>query len=511
MLLFYDFIDEIRSQKFNTYKAVIDFLENYQNPVHLERFINKISLLNQANTMEDKTLGSLEVCTAIERFTQNNEHYFQNKIECFPIDLSDGAGSFDCFDGIPLAIADSLKTSRFHHYQPAYVDNTTLCTLNDWAIFHGFDLNEYNSTRTNWHIYSGGVTRACAEVFKLLNKEDTILFATPTYGNLIPLASQYAKVQLIPLSNDTQWKLTPNLLQKHLKPNAKHLLVFVNPANPTGLVYTQEEINALAKMLLNFDCLVLDDRVHQGLEFHETQKAGLFQASTACEQTFTIFGPSKTHCAAGWRLGILHVQNAHHAKLFKNNFQFSDYSHCKLYEAMIRACYGKIDHIQNYLNRNNLEYQLRHKLLTLFVKGEAAAKEIMHGELLIKYIYNLFPEKASSFLRPAAGLSLLTEPQSGFFQLLGFAGWKNKRLGNFQIKTSSDIYQVLQALNILTLPDVVQGFRDEKELSLRISVSNSFLPYLQIDDHEKKAQNIVSHYILGAAFERIKSAAKLLE
>lgn len=435
----------------------------------------------------------------------------------FPIELSEGAGSFQCLKEINLKAVRMLAQTPYHAYPMPELGDDTISCLVRWGRNNGFIIPSNNEN--NWCLFAGGATRACSEIFRLVSAKGIVLFPTPTYGNLIPMAAQYAQIALLPLTAKMHWRLTPAILSSAIKSiNTKHssqglrveMLVFVNPANPTGVVYSQSEVDALANVIAQENCLVLEDIIHHDLELNDEVKQGSFQASPARDQTITVFGPSKSYCAAGWRLGISYTNNTFLAKKLKTNLKLNEFSINKAYETVAMACYSDTLENKLYLQQNKIEYQLRHALLKLFILGENNADQIKDGKLLVKYIKQVFPDKASLFLSPAKGILLLAEPEASFFQLLGFADWKNKSFGDFKIKTSLDIYKLLSVLGVFTLPDLVLGHVDNESLSVRISISNSLTPSLLINEDREMAQNIVAHYMLGCAIARIKMIASKL-
>lgn len=512
-----NFLDYLHSKSFDDYQEIIKLLTLYDTKVlstsltlqKLQNFQGKEDGINLSDSYlsPHNSNTTLQCINFVNKCT---EIISQSEMDLFPIDLSDGAGSFACFPEITTQTMEALFLSTWHFYPQAQLSQQTVDCLSAWANLKGFSLLSHE--RNNFSLFCGGVTRACAEIFKLVNVNNIILIPTPSYGNLIPLAAKFAQVELLPLTTQTQWKLTPNILRETIQalntrnPTSKvEMLLFLNPANPTGVVYSQEEINGLADVLVEENCLILEDIIHHDLEIKQGVNAGSFQASPASVLTITVFGPSKAYCAAGWRLGISYTKNDDYAEQIQKNLWLSEFAINKLYEKVATVCYQQSITNQEYLQKNKTEYQLRHALLKLFILGEENCHLVAEGKLLVSYVKKLFPEKASAFLMPAQGVHLLTDAEAGFFQLLGFSGWKNKFFGDLQLKTSLDIYQLLGAMGILTLPDLALGHYDEEHLSVRISISNSLAAALNIRTNPTIEQNIVAHYMLGCAIERIKT------
>lgn len=511
-------IDELRLHQFKNYLDVINFLNKHDAIIPLPILISKLKYFQHTigtdlNKLYKQFPNPKTSIQCIDFINQSIEIFKRSEVNLFPIDLSDGAGAFQCFPPIYEEAVKTLPFLQQPYYPSPKLSLETIASLSTWGNLKNFSCSPHQAM--NFSLFGGGVTRACAEVFKLLNPRDVILIPTPTYGNLIPLAAAFSQVELCPLSYQNQYKLTPSLLQKTIKNynnRAKKigLIVFINPVNPTGVVYSQEEINALADSLRHEDCIILEDIIHHDLELKQTALPGTFQASSKAEQTITVFGPSKAYCAAGWRLGISYTKNLTYAAKIQKNLLLSEFAINELYERVAVACYQQSEENNLYLQHNKLEYQLRHALLKLFIVGEENCHLVEDGELLVIYIKKMFPQKATMFLAPATSLKLLTEPHASFFQLLGFAGWKNKSIGTYRLKSSIDVYQILSVYGVLTLPDLAQGYFDKEHLSLRISVSNSVTSMVKVQTNSDMAKNIIAHYMIGCAIERIKMISQQL-
>ena len=101
---------------------------------------------------------------------------------------------------------------------------------------------------------------------------------------------------------DQNFKITPEQLEKAITPKTK-LLVICSPSNPTGSVYTQEELNALAEVILKHeDIYVLSDEIYEHINYVGF-KASIAKAPGMRERTIICNGVSKAYAMTGWRLG----------------------------------------------------------------------------------------------------------------------------------------------------------------------------------------------------------------
>jgi aspartate aminotransferase len=133
---------------------------------------------------------------------------------------------------------------------------------------------------------------------------DEVIIPTPywvSYSDLVQMTG--AKYVLVPTSLESGFKMAPAQLRAALTPRSR-LLMMNSPSNPTGAVYTRQELEALADVVLDSPLAVLSDEIYERLVFGDaratcfaTLRPGL------AERTITISGASKTYAMTGWRMG----------------------------------------------------------------------------------------------------------------------------------------------------------------------------------------------------------------
>lgn len=148
----------------------------------------------------------------------------------------------------------------------------------------------------------GGKHALYAAFQALLNPGDKVLLPAPywvSYPEQIALAGGVA----VPLetSYDTQFKITPAQIREH--PDAK-VLVLNSPSNPSGLMYTPDELAALAEAVLETEMIVLSDEIYEKLIYGDNKFISFAALDPRLpERTITFNGLSKTYAMTGWRLG----------------------------------------------------------------------------------------------------------------------------------------------------------------------------------------------------------------
>lgn len=141
----------------------------------------------------------------------------------------------------------------------------------------------------------------------LLDEGDTIVFPTPYWTSYLDIADIVnAKVDLLPCPASQDYKLTPAQLDVALAKKPK-VFLFNNPSNPTGMVYSKEEIDALADVVAKYpDTWVITDDIYNRMVFDGLGYHNFVHARPELrERVIFIDSLSKTYGMPGWRVGFM--------------------------------------------------------------------------------------------------------------------------------------------------------------------------------------------------------------
>jgi aspartate aminotransferase len=144
-------------------------------------------------------------------------------------------------------------------------------------------------------------------LYALLNEGDEILIPTPYWTSYVDIADILgAKTTLLPCPPEQNYKLTPAQLDAAIKPSTK-VLLFNNPSNPTGMVYTPQEVQAIADVIAKHPNLwVLSDDIYNRMIFDGLPYAHLVKARPELrDRVVLIDSVSKTYGMPGWRCGLI--------------------------------------------------------------------------------------------------------------------------------------------------------------------------------------------------------------
>jgi aspartate aminotransferase len=138
----------------------------------------------------------------------------------------------------------------------------------------------------------------------LCDEGDEVIIPAPywvSYIEQVHLASGTPVV--ITADETTGFKINPAQLKAHLTPRTK-AIILNSPANPTGAVYTAEELAALAEVIRASDAIVVSDEIYDNICYTEYAR-WLRVAPDMADRTLIVNGVSKTYAMTGWRLGYI--------------------------------------------------------------------------------------------------------------------------------------------------------------------------------------------------------------
>ncbi|MBN1487389.1 MAG: pyridoxal phosphate-dependent aminotransferase [Anaerolineae bacterium] len=153
-------------------------------------------------------------------------------------------------------------------------------------------------------VSTGGKQAILNVLLAILGPGDEALIPVPywvSYPEIVKLAR--AVPVFIPTTGDNGFKITPEQLEQAITDKTR-VLIFNSPSNPTGAIYTPQEIAALAEVIVRHKIAVLADEIYEKLIYDGLQHLSIGSLNTEIfDLTITCNGFSKAYAATGWRLG----------------------------------------------------------------------------------------------------------------------------------------------------------------------------------------------------------------
>jgi len=142
--------------------------------------------------------------------------------------------------------------------------------------------------------------------YAVLEEGDEVIIPAPywlTYPEVVKVCG--AKPVYIECKKENKFKFTAADLKAAITPNTK-MLIFNSPSNPTGAVYSEEEVREIAKVCEEAEIFVLADEIYEKLCYNGMKPFSIARCSEKMKDlTITINGVSKTYAMTGWRIGYL--------------------------------------------------------------------------------------------------------------------------------------------------------------------------------------------------------------
>ena len=216
------------------------------------------------------------------------------------INMSVGEPDFNTPDHIKEAAKKAID-DNWSRYSPVpgYAD------LREAIVAKLKNENGLDYTINEVLVSNGAKQSVCNTVMALVNDGDEVIIPTPywvSYPQMAKLAG--GEPVYIEASFEQNFKITPEQLEAAITPKTK-LLILCSPSNPTGSVYSQEELNALAEVIKKHDDLfVLADEIYEHINYIG-KHASIAKCEGMKERSIIVNGVSKAYAMTGWRIGYI--------------------------------------------------------------------------------------------------------------------------------------------------------------------------------------------------------------
>lgn len=166
--------------------------------------------------------------------------------------------------------------------------------------------NGLNYEAENIIVTNGGKHSLYGLMMVSINPGDEVIIPAPywvSYPEMVKLAG--GRPVIIPTTAENGYKITPAQLQAAITANTK-LFVFNSPSNPTGTVYTPNEVQALAQTIIDNNIHVVSDEIYEKILYGKAQHRSIGSVnSDIFDRTIISNGFAKAYAMTGWRIGYL--------------------------------------------------------------------------------------------------------------------------------------------------------------------------------------------------------------
>ena len=334
----------------------------------------------------------------------------------------------------PERIINAAKTA-LDNGQTKYTPSSGLLPLRK-AICEKFKKDNGLDFEPSQIIVSNGakhsIFNAC---YAVLEEGDEVIIPAPywlTYPEVVKVCG--AKPVYIDCKKENKFKFTAEDLKKAITPNTK-MLIFNSPSNPTGAVYSEEEVRAIAKVCEEAEIFVLADEIYEKLCYNGVKPFSIAKCSDKMKElTITVNGVSKTYAMTGWRVGYL---------------------------AAPKDVAKAIDSFQSHATSNACS-----------ISQCATIEALKCSEEEIQAMVRVFDARRAKLLQLISQIDGVqaVEPDGAFYVMLVVGGVYGKKYGDKEITDSISFADtLLEAEKVATVPGISFGASDCVRLSYALS------------------------------------------
>lgn len=151
-------------------------------------------------------------------------------------------------------------------------------------------------------ICCGSTEAMISSLMAILNPGDEAIIFEPFYENYVPGTILTGAKPVYVKLYEPDWQFKKEELEKVFSEKTKAIIVN-NPHNPTGKVFSREELEEIAEICIKYDCFAITDEIYEYIVYDEKEHILLSSIDGMRERTITVSGLSKTFSITGWRIG----------------------------------------------------------------------------------------------------------------------------------------------------------------------------------------------------------------
>lgn len=308
------------------------------------------------------------------------------------------------------------------------------------AICEKFKRDNNLTYKPSQIMVSTGAKQCLANVaLVMINKGDEVILPAPywvSYSDIVKIA-EGVPVE-VSTTIDHDFKITPAQLEAAITPKTK-MIWFSSPCNPSGSVYSREELEALAVVLRKYpNIFIVSDEIYEHINFTESGHVSIAEIAGMYDRTITVNGVSKAFAMTGWRIGYIGAPEWITKACTKMQGQITSGANATAQRAAIAAVKAPVSKIRYMIE----EFHKRRDLV-LELLGEVEGFK-------------------------------LNVPEGAFYVFPDISYFFGKTLRGKTIKTASDFsLYLLEEANVATVTG--EAFGDDKCIRISYAASESEL------------------------------------
>lgn len=298
------------------------------------------------------------------------------------ISLAQGVPSFPTPEYVRKAAYTAIEKGLADKYTPSFgIEPLREAMAQKVKTFNHIPVSKDNIIVTH------GATEAMMAIFmSLFNPTDEILIITPAYATHLTQARMTRNAGrpiMVPLAEtENGWELDIARIEASITNNTKAIL-FSNPTNPIGKVYSEEELRQIASIAKRYNLFILTDEMYEYFVFDDKKHISIGSFPEVADRTISIFGLSKTYAMTGWRIGYIVAEKSIRDQIVKVNDAIITSPTAVSQYAALAALQGGNDDIEYFKK----EFENRREIMVAeLMKSDLLSFEVTEGG------YYIFPK-----------------------------------------------------------------------------------------------------------------------
>jgi len=299
----------------------IDSLYSLLKPFGIKEYVRsgRIALTKDEEVYNPKSTNSQRdvstIASSIEVSAIKKLQLMANE-EKGVISLAQGIPSFPTDTTIRSAAITAIETGVADKYTSGY----GIDALRAAIVKKVKRDNNITTTSDQVMVTHGAIEAMMATFIALLNPDDEIIVLTPDYASHITqtqIARHGGKPIFVPLLETEQgWILEAEKIEAAVTQRTKAILI-CNPCNPTGKVYSYEELKQLAQIAKRYNLFIISDEMYEYFTYDEKKHISIGSFPEVADRVISIFGVSKSYAMTGWRIGYIVAHKQLITQIFK--------------------------------------------------------------------------------------------------------------------------------------------------------------------------------------------------
>lgn len=218
--------------------------------------------------------------------------------------LSTGEPDFNTPDCAKKAAEEAIENNFTH-----YTDSKGIYELRA-AVADKFRVENHltDATADTVLITSGAKQALMDALGAICNDGDEVIIPAPYWVSYPAMVTLSGGTPIIVSAGIEQhFKITPDQLSKAITPKTK-CVILNSPNNPTGAMYSKDELSALVDVLAQHSCYILSDEIYEKITYGSIEHCSIGSFDKLAGRVLTVNGVSKAYAMTGWRVGFLYGQ-----------------------------------------------------------------------------------------------------------------------------------------------------------------------------------------------------------